>query len=77
MKFITQFFENLPVSDEINIDEENTIPIEHALLGQSNYCFSMEPDFRQSLFAYELTNIMPLQMKDSAYKSANNERKRK
>lgn len=76
MRLISQFFENLPVSDEINIDDENTNPIEHALLGQSNYGFSMDMDFRHNPFSYDLTNIMPLQMKDSTNKSTN-EKKRK
>jgi len=77
MKNISQFFENLPVSDEINIDDENTIPVEHALLGQSNFAFSMDLDFRQSSSPYDITNLISLQMKDSTTKTGTNDKKRK
>lgn len=45
MKKIQNFFENLPVSEEVGYDEENTIPYQPPLLEKSNMFF---PDFESN-----------------------------
>lgn len=45
LKKVQNFFENLPVSEELCFDEENTIPFNPPLLERSNLFF---PDFESN-----------------------------
>ncbi|RYG15071.1 MAG: hypothetical protein EOO07_16220 [Chitinophagaceae bacterium] len=61
LKKIHQFFENLPLSDELIIDEENTNPVDQSMLDKCNFGFFMEIELKQNSMSFDLTNMLPPQ----------------
>jgi hypothetical protein len=64
LKRIFQFYENLPVSDEIDFDEANTIQIQHPFLDKSNLVFPEGNDLNEPRMI-EINKIMPTTLKES------------
>ena len=69
MRKIHQFFENLPVSDELVIDEENTNPTDQSMLDKINFGFFMEIEPKQNSISFDLTNMFPPQSYKAKQKS--------
>ena len=69
LKGIHQFFENLPISDELNIDEENTHPTDQLMFDKTNFGFMMEMELKQNSINFDLTNMLPPQSFNAKQKS--------